>query len=250
MTSSPYLSIIIPTHNEALNLRETVFQVIRYGEHELHGRYEILLVENGSTDNTMVIAEEMQHVYTPVRAFHIEGRSKAEAVRIGMLMAHGDYRYMCDCDLSTPIGEVTNFLRFMRDGWDVVIGSREHPDSKVETSFKRWFMGRVFQGIVRAVLPVLDYRDTQCGFKLFTARAANEIFTRMECKSMAFDVEALYLAFQLGFYCTDMPVAWRNDPNSRVRLIRDSWLMLRDVLRIRQLHADVVPSYKQKKIPA
>lgn len=246
----PYMSIVIPCHNEATRLRETVFRVVRYCETNLHHRYEILLVENGSTDNTRRVANNLEHTYRPVRALKLDHRSKADAVRYGMIMAQGEYRYMCDCDLSTPIGELTRFLKFMQDGWDVVIASREHLDSKVETSFKRWLIGRVFQGIVQMFLPEMNYRDTQCGFKLFTARAANDIFPRVECTSMAFDVEVLYLAYQLEYYCTDIPVTWHNAPDSRVRLVRDSWLMLRDVIHIKRLHADVVPSYKQKKIPA
>jgi len=249
MIQHPYVSIIIPCHNEARRLRETVFKIVQYAERELRHRYEILLVENGSTDGTLRVAKNLEHTYRPVRVLCLEDRSKAAAVQYGMSMATGEYRYMCDCDLSTPIGELTRFLKLMEDGWDIVIGSREHFEAKVETTFKRWFIGRVFQGVVKACCDELVYKDTQCGFKLFTAHAANDIFPRLECASMAFDVEVLYLANHLGYYCTDMPVTFVHNPDSRVRLVRDSWLMLRDVLRIRKLHAGVRPSYKQKKIP-
>ena len=247
---TPFLSIVIPCHNEAKNIRDTVYKVIRYGERNLMGRYEILLVENGSTDGTFLICKEMERVYRPVRAIHLEERSKAFAVRHGMLKARGEYRYMCDCDLSTPIDEVNHFLELMKDGWDMVIASREHSDSHVDNViFTRWFMGRVFQSIVQNVTG-LDYKDTQCGFKLFTSRAAVDIFSRAQCVSMAFDVEVLYLAMQFGFYCTDAPVTWRNDPDSRVRLFADSFSMFRDVLRIPKMHRNVQPAYKQKKVPA
>lgn len=247
---TPYLSIVIPCHNETRNIRNTVAKVIHYGETNLRGRYEVLLVENGSTDGTFVICKEQERIYRPVRAIHIEGRSKALAVQQGMLKARGEYRYMCDCDLSTPLEEVNHFLELMKDGWDLVIASREHPDSRVDNViFKRWLIGRVFQSIVKAATG-LEYRDTQCGFKLFTARAAVDIFTRARCTSMAFDVEVLYLALQLGFYCTDAPVTWHNDPDSRVRLFSDSWTMLRDVLRVQKLHKHVKPAYKTNKVPA
>jgi dolichyl-phosphate beta-glucosyltransferase len=244
----PFVSIIIPIHNEQVRLRESVLKVIQYGERELIYRYEILLVENGSIDQTFDIARELSRTYRPVRAFQIKERSKAQAVCFGMKMAVGEYRYMCDCDLSTPINELTKFLRMMEDGWDIVIASREHRDSDVDTSFKRWMIGRMFQGMVQTIIG-LDYRDTQCGFKLFNAHAANDIFSLLQCNSMAFDVEVLYLAQQLGYYCTDMPVTWHNDPDSRVHILRDSWLMLKDLMQIKKLHVMDKPVYYKKKIP-
>lgn len=247
------VSIIIPCHNEQTRLRESVFKIIRYGERELRGQYEILLVENGSSDETFAIARELQRVFGPVRAHHLEGRSKADAVRFGMLMALGQYRYMCDCDLSTPIEELTRFIQRIQDGWDVVIGSREHIDSQVETSFRRWFIGRMFSSLAR-IYTGIDFLDTQCGFKLFTAQAAEDIFSRTECKSMAFDVEALYLAKILDYHAIDIPVTWINDSDSRVRILRDSLAMWQDISRIRKIHASEPPripiSFQpQNKIP-
>ncbi len=246
--NAPYLSIIIPLHNEQVRLREAITKVIHYGEYHLRGRYEIILVENGSTDETWRVARELQRTYRPIRAYHLDARSKAAAVQTGMLMATGEYRYMCDVDLSTPIDELTKFLKKTQDGWDIVIASREHVDSQVETSFKRWFIGRIFHGLVLA-LTGMDYHDTQCGFKLFNAHAAQEIFAHTECSSMAFDVEVLYLAQLYGYYATEIPVTWHNDTDSRVRIIRDSWLMLKDLIQIKKLHIKDKPLYKQK-IPA
>lgn len=245
-----FISIIMPCYNEERRLSESVRQVIAHCEKYIGSRhYEVVLVENGSTDGTLLLVNELQRHYRPVRAFTVEGQSKAAAVRQGMLNAVGDYRYMCDVDLSTPISELRRFCQMMKRDWDVVIGSREHPDSEVDASFKRWAVGRTFSLITKAVIPELDYRDTQCGFKMFTARAATEIFERVQCTSLAFDVEVLYLAIQLGFYCTEMPIVWQNDADSRVRLLQDSFSMLRDVLRVKQMHAGVQPAYK-KKVPA
>lgn len=245
---NPHVSIIIPCHNEQIRIRSTVNKIIHYGERNLMGRYEILLIENGSSDETFAVAREMERTYRPVRALQIAERSKAQAVKAGMLAARGEFRYMCDADLSTPIDELTKFLKWMeRDAWDIVIASREHFDSHVETSFKRWLIGRMFSALVNAFTG-LEYRDTQCGFKLFNAHAAEDIFKRAQCTSMAFDVEVLYLAEQLGYYVTDMPVPWINDSDSRVHILRDSWLMFNDLTRIRKWHAKQKPAYK--KIPA
>lgn len=241
-----YCSIIIPLHNEQTRMREAVFKVIRYAEKNLMGRYEIILIENGSTDDTFIIARELSKTYRTVRAFQIQERSKAQAIRYGMFVAEGEYRYMCDVDLSTPIDELTRFLKVIEQGgWDVVIASREHFDSQVDTNFSRWFIGRVFHALVQGFTG-LHYRDTQCGFKLFNKHAAEEIFSRTQCISMAFDVEVLYLAQRLGYYCTDIPIVWINDNESRVRIVRDSWHMLIDLLNIKKMHVNDVPLYKQK----
>lgn len=234
------VSIVLPIHNEQARLRESVCRIIRYGERELFGRYEILLIENGSTDQTFAIAQDLQRVFPAIRAHHLEQRSKADAVRYGMLMARGKFRYMCDCDLSAPIEELSRFIKRMADGWDVVIASREHINSDVDTSFSRWVIGRVFSALAR-VCTGIDFLDTQCGFKLFTAQAAEDIFSRTECKSMAFDVEALYLAKILDYHAIDIPVTWINDRDSRVRILRDSLAMLRDLTRIRKIHEHEPP---------
>jgi glycosyltransferase involved in cell wall biosynthesis len=233
----PYLSIIVPVHNEQTRIRQAVFKIIRWAE-QFIGEYEIILVENGSADETFAIARELSHIYRPVQALQVDGRSKAAAVRFGMLMARGEYRYMCDVDLSTPIDELSRFLKVLRgrDGWDIVVGSREHPASQVKTSLKRWAIGRTFNMLV-SLYTGLDYHDTQCGFKLFNRRSAEDIFNQVACISMAFDVEVLYIASQRGYSVMELPVIWYNDTDSRVRLVRDSWSMFRDLQRIRKMHA-------------
>ena len=243
----PFLSIIIPLHNEQARMYESITKVIRYGEKYLGSQFEILLVENGSTDGTYLVAKHFAKTYRPVKAFTLAQRSKAQAVRHGMLQARGVWRYMCDVDLSTPIEELHQFMQFSKNGWDILIGSREHKDARVQTTSKRWLIGRIFQLLVRSFTG-LHYSDTQCGFKLFNGSAAEHIFSHVQCTSMAFDVEVLYLADKLGYYCTELPVTWQNDPDTRVRLLADSWSMLKDLARIRKLHSQAQPEYK--KIPA
>jgi dolichyl-phosphate beta-glucosyltransferase len=244
----PFVSIVIPLHNEQHRMYENITKVIRYGEKYLGMQFEILLVDNGSTDDTYLYAKQLQATYRPVKAFSLAVRSKAAAVKHGMLQARGAWRYMCDVDLSTPIENLFEFIHASKQGWDVIIGSREHPQSRVDTTSKRWLIGRIFHLLVKCTVG-MDYRDTQCGFKLFNGRAAEQIFSHMQCTSMAFDVEVLYLAQKMGYYCTEVPVIWDNDPDTRVRLLQDSWSMLRDLLKIREWHSQVQPEYKNK-IPA
>jgi dolichyl-phosphate beta-glucosyltransferase len=147
-----------------------------------------------------------------------------------MLAARGKYRYMADCDLSTPVREIANFMRAIDDWQDVVIGSREMQREAVKATFKRRVIGRAFHLLTGALVP--GVRDTQCGFKMFTGAAAETIFSRAKINGMAFDVEALYLARRLGYRVKEMPVPWEHDPDSRVNLVTDSLQMLKDVLTI------------------
>lgn len=196
-------------------------------------RFEIVVVDDGSTDNTASLAEAggarvlRQRVNT----------GKGAAVRAGMLAAAGDIVLFSDADLSTPIEEVAKALDRLGQGWDVVIGSRALPDSDVQLhqNFVREYMGKTFNVLVRA-LAGLPFRDTQCGFKCFTRRAAQAVFAQCVVDGFAFDVEALLLARRLGFRVTDMPVRWVNSAASRVKIWVHPWQMVVELLQIRWHH--------------
>jgi glycosyltransferase involved in cell wall biosynthesis len=227
-----FLSIIVPAHNETRRLPATLTKILGF----LDGRdylYEVIIVENGSTDGTFALAASLAERNEFVRVFQEKRRGKGLAVRRGMLEAVGEYRFLCDADLSMPIEEIVRFLPPALDDFDVAIGSREAPGAQViDEPLRRRRMGRMFNRLVRAtVLPGL--RDTQCGFKCFRADAAREIFSRARLDGMAFDVEALYLARRLGFRIVEIPIPWQFDADSRVRALRDSLQMAGDLLRIR-----------------
>jgi len=150
-----------------------------------------------------------------------------------MLAATGDFRLMCDADLSTPIEELPRLLSRLDDGHDVAIGSRALPDSRVEVRqpFYRESLGRLFNGLVRFLL-LSGLHDTQCGFKLFTARAARLSFEPARLDGFSFDVETLFIARRRGFKIAEVAVTWRNDAASRVGMARGA-LAFFDLLRIR-----------------
>lgn len=224
MITKPYLSVIIPAHNEEGRLDTCLYKLM---PHVTRYHCEIIVVNNGSTDHTHDACDVLQGMYRPLRVIHLEQRGKGLAVRTGMLAATGRYRYMCDVDLSTPAKEIHRFIEKARV-FDVVIGSRELDRSTVQTSLKRRMIGRVFHSFVSGLLP--DIQDTQCGFKIFRDDAAMRIFEECEIDSLAFDVEALYLARLHGYSVHEMPVTWAQDMDSRVRLVDDSLIMLRDVI--------------------
>ena len=226
--SDPDLSVVIPAFNEVARLPRTLERVTAFLR-EGSRSYEVLVADDGSTDETAQKARAAGA--TVLRDDH--NRGKGHAVRRGMLAARGQRRLMTDADLSTPIEELPRFLARMDEGFDVVIGSRALPGSTIEVH-QPWFrenVGRVYNLFVRALaLPGL--RDTQCGFKLWSARAAREAFSAARLDGFSFDVEALYVARKRGYRIAEIPVVWRNDAASRVGLGGGS-RAFPDLLRIR-----------------
>jgi dolichyl-phosphate beta-glucosyltransferase len=193
------------------------------------GKWEIVVVDDGSRDRTAERAEA-----AGATVLRNEGnRGKGYAVRRGMLAARGERRLMTDADLSTPIEELERLGARMDEGYDVVIGSRALPGARIEVR-QPWYrenMGRLFNLFVRA-LAVPGVTDTQCGFKLFTAAAARDVFAATRLDGFSFDVEALFLARRKGYRIAEVPVVWRNHAASRVSLLR-GFLAFPDLLRIR-----------------
>ena len=229
--SPPSLSVVIPAYNEAERLPPTLARVNAY----LSGRgldYEIVVVDDGSTDRT---AERTLALREPrlVVLVHHPNRGKGYAVRRGLLSARGERRLVTDADLSTPIEDLVRLEAALDGGADVAIGSRAVAGANVEVR-QPWYreaMGRLFNRLVRGlVLPGLY--DTQCGFKLFTAAAAEAAFRPARLDGFSFDVEALYVARRRGLRIAEVPVTWRNDAASRVGLLRGGLAFL-DLLRIR-----------------
>jgi dolichyl-phosphate beta-glucosyltransferase len=227
----PALSVVIPAFNEAERLPQTLERVSRYLEKE-GWPYEVVVVDDGSTDATTARAEERGGAWLKMLR-HPVNRGKGYAVRRGMLAAQGERRLMTDADLSTPIEELPRLLARMDAGDDVVIASRALPLSRVEVHqpFYRESLGRFFNLLVR-LLVVRGLSDTQCGFKLFTAAAAKECFSAALLDGFCFDVETLFIARRRGLKVSEVPVIWRNDRASRVGLYRGALAFL-DLLRIR-----------------
>jgi dolichyl-phosphate beta-glucosyltransferase len=226
--SDPFLSVVIPAFNEAERLPRTLERVGAFLRAFGRG-HEILVVDDGSKDGT---AERARAAGATVLR-NEANRGKGHAVRRGMLEARGQRRLMTDADLSTPIEELPRFLEKLDEGYDVVIGSRALPGARIEVH-QPWFRentGRLYNLFVR-VLALRGLRDTQCGFKLWSADAARAAFADARLDGFSFDVEALYLARRRGYRIAELPVIWRNDAATRVSLGGGS-VAFPDLLRIR-----------------
>jgi glycosyltransferase involved in cell wall biosynthesis len=231
--SKPFLSIIIPVYNETNRLPPSLERIDAFLSAQ-DFEAEVLVIENASTDDTLLLAQSYAERMPNLRVFHEEARGKGLAVRRGMLEARGEYRFLCDVDLSMPIEQVLRFLPPALDNVDVAIASREIPGAvRYEEPGYRHLIGRFFNTLVRwLVLPGLQ--DTQCGFKCFRGEVAERIFPLQTLTGMSFDAEVLYIARKMGYDVQEVAIDWYFNADSRVRLVQDSLGMAFDLIRIRR----------------
>jgi len=230
--SDPFLSIVIPAHNEENRLPQTLEQVVSFAAGQSF-ETEVVVVENASHDRTLEVGNEFASRHASmIRVIHEELPGKGRAVQKGMLTARGAYRFFADADFSMPAAEI---MRFIPPAVDVpiAIGSREAPGAvRYNEPFYRHLTGRVFNTLIRIlVLPTLN--DTQCGFKMFRADAADNLFRRQILMGWSFDVELLYIASRCGYPILEVPIPWYFNPESKINVFRDSWRMFTDLLAIR-----------------
>jgi dolichyl-phosphate beta-glucosyltransferase len=227
----PALSVVIPAYNEARRLPQTLARLRRWAA-STSSPVEVVVVDDGSTDQTAEVAREAGgDDLTLLR--HEPNRGKGYAVRRGMLAAGGERRLMTDADLSTPIEELPRLMGELDAGAQIAIGSRAIAGARIEVHQPayREAMGRIFNRLVQLLL-LPGLKDTQCGFKLFSARAATDAFGACRLDGFSFDVEALFVARRQGLRIVEVPVVWRNDEASRVSLGGGGAAFL-DLLRIR-----------------
>jgi dolichyl-phosphate beta-glucosyltransferase len=228
---NPFLSIIIPAHNEERRLPQTLEQVVHFAASQSF-ETEVLVIENASIDRTLDVGNEYASRHPMVRVLHEDQPGKGRAVQKGMLVATGAYRFFADADFSMPPAEIVRFIPPVVDV-PVAIASREAPGAvRYNEPFYRHITGRVFNSLIRMlVLPSLN--DTQCGFKMFRADVAENLFHSQTLMGWSFDVELLYIASRRGYPILEIPIPWYFNPESKVNVFRDSWRMFLDLLTIR-----------------
>jgi dolichyl-phosphate beta-glucosyltransferase len=256
MTSAKIkLSIVIPAFNEELRLPATLKRIHKYFKDIPNFNFEILVVDDCSTDGTATLAVKTNHTRV-IKLPKNEG--KGAAVREGVLNALGEYILITDADLAAPIEESKKLFFHINKGMDVVIGSRaaeggtndfdlKKPSSKKQKNvtqeeviwkvqYKRYLMGRVFAFFVQ-IFTNLNFKDTQCGFKMFRTEAAKIIFSKSKVNGFSFDVEILLIAQKLNYKIKEVAVNWSEQTGSKVSLLRDSFKMFLDLVFIkRNLH--------------
>lgn len=229
-----YLSVVIPAYNEEKRLPKTLREIDQYLSRQDYS-YEIIVVSDGSKDKTV---EVVKRLISEVRHLRVidrrENRGKGYSVKEGMLAAQGQYRLFTDADNSTSIDQVEKMWPFFKQGYEVVIGSRDIKGAVIAVPQMWWRrrLGDIFNLLVQAIVGLWGIWDTQCGFKGLTAEAAEKIFPKVKIERFAFDPEILIIAKGLGYRIKEVPVTWINDAESKVKFI---WMvqMLIDLLKIR-----------------
>jgi glycosyltransferase involved in cell wall biosynthesis len=232
--AQPQYSIIVPAYNESARIGGTLEQIL---EHLREQKWpaEVVVVNDGSRDDTAAMVSRIAAEHPEVRLIENPGnQGKGYAVRNGMLNARGKVLLFTDADLSSPIAEAAKLFAALEKGADVAIGSRWlDPSLQFQRqSLKRQVMSRAFNLFTRAILN-FPYRDTQCGFKAFTVRAAEMIFPRQQVRRWGFDAEIIYLAHALKLKVAEVPVAWGHDERSKIHPWRDGFYMGLDTLKVR-----------------
>ena len=241
-TSAPSVSIsvVVPAFNEERRLPPTLIDIIDFFERK-GTPYEVIVVDDGSRDNTAEVVRKFERVRPEVRLIQLpKNQGKGHAVRLGVLNSRGLRILFVDADGATPIAEMERLQAALDSGSDVAIGSRAlaSTDTKVATSLHRKVLGRVFNRCVNIIL-LPSIADTQCGFKMFSRKAALFLFRKQTSDRFSFDVELLFLARKAGLRVAEVPINWTNVPGSKVNLVVDALLMFRDVFRFRVLHRGV-----------
>lgn len=230
---SVFLSVVIPAYNEAKRLPKTLKATMKYLSEQDYS-WEIAVVDDGSKDETADLVREASVVDSRVQLLQYgENRGKGYAVRYGMTHVSGEYRLFMDADNATTVDQVKNFLPYMSMGFDVVIGSRDVPGADVAVH-QPWWKEKLgdLGNLWIQVWAVPGIGDTQAGFKLFSAKASEEVFSRLTLDRWGFDVEALAVARRLGYKISERPIRWVNDPDSKVS-VKAYLQVLREVVQVR-----------------
>jgi len=232
--AQPQYSIIVPAYNERARIGGTLERIVEHLKQQ-NWSAEIVVVNDGSRDDTNDVVSQYAAEHPQIRLIQNPGnQGKGYAVRNGMLNARGQVLLFTDADLSSPISEAQKLFAALEKGADVAIGSRWlDPSLQFQRqSLKRQLMSRTYNLFIRAVL-TFPYRDTQCGFKAFTRRAAEIIFPLQRIKRWGFDAEILYLAHHRKLKVAEVPVAWGHDERSKIHPWRDGFYMGLDTLQVR-----------------
>lgn len=236
---APDLSIVIPAWNEAERIGITFEKLDAYLTSR-NIRAEVLVVDDGSRDNTREVVQEAEKRFPYIHlvsysADLTENHGKGYAVRFGMLMTKGKVALFCDADGSTPFESYDNMQKLLAEGNDVIIGSRyiHGSDIRVPQPFMRRVLSRVANKLIQVMI-LWGIKDTQCGFKAFTHQACQDIFSKVTINKWAFDMEALVIAKRHHFKIVESPVSWDNSADTRVKFVSDARQTLHDLFYIKR----------------
>lgn len=234
MADMPCLSLILPAYNEVGRIRHTIEQTRAYLE-QRHIAHEIIVAADGDDGTREAVADMARSDPRLSVLGSVKRGGKGRGIRLGVQRAAGHIIGFADADFKTPIEEIDKLLPWLCEGYDIVIGSRAMAESRIEEPqpIYRQLGSQAFAVVLHLLLGLWHINDTQCGFKFFRAPVARDLFRRQRIDGYMFDVEILHLAEQSGYHIKEVGVRWRDDGDSRLRLVAGNWQNMLDILRIR-----------------
>ena len=236
------VDIVIPVLNEAHVLERSVEKLQAFLEASFPYDWRIAIADNGSTDDTLAIAETLSVERARVYCLHLRQAGRGRALRFAWSNSDADAMCYMDVDQSTDLSELPKLIDALSaGGYDLAVGSRLLPESRVRRSWKREMVSRLYNLFLKAVLGV-SFSDAQCGFKAITREAATSLVPRVEDDSWFFDTELLVLAEREGRAIADLPVVWSEDDDSRVKILPTAWEDIKGVMRLRRGRRAAAPA--------
>jgi len=230
-----YLSLIIPAFNEEARIGKSLDRILSFLQCQSYSS-EVIIVDDGSQDRTSELVRERLGKDPSIRIYQqSQNLGKGEAVKQGMLLGNGEYLFFSDADLSVPIETLPDFLTHLENQFDVAIGTRQIAGAAIEVHqpFYREFLGKMYTRLTNWILGLRRVSDFTCGFKGFRRQAARDLFSRQRLKNWGFDAEIIYLAQFKGYRLLEVPVTWRDDRATKVKLWRDIFRSFLELLQIR-----------------
>lgn len=236
------VDVVIPVYNEEHSLPRCIATLWDFLNENITDEWTITVADNGSIDGTLDVCKALAQQYPNVRYIHLEQKGRGRALRRAWLESDADVVSYMDVDLSTGLEAFPKLVSAIKEGYDIAIGSRLSPQSKTQRSFKREFISRCYNLMIK-VLFWPSFSDAQCGFKAMGRKAVQDLMPLAKDQAWFLDTELLLLATLKGYRIKEIPVAWVEDPDSRVRIGKTAWEDIKGLLRIRfrPFPSDTVP---------
>ena len=227
------VDVVIPVYNEERDLESSVNALRAFLSESFPHRWLVVIADNASTDGTLEIAQSLASLYDDVSYLHLDQKGRGRALRRAWLDSDADIVSYMDVDLSTDLGAFPPLIDALtKDGYEVAIGSRLKPGASVERQLKREIISRAYNLLIKLMFRN-RFSDAQCGFKALTRKAVRELVPLVEDQGWFFDSELLLRAEQKGYVIYEVPVAWVDDPDSRVNIVQTAWGDLKGLFRVR-----------------